>query len=137
MGVENSECVIATTHIKEQVDDIREWIFKTTSEERYQEFSCLFHVGEEMINRLVTIIMMPSGSKKGWDADKKCEVLRGKFIEFLESFAYEDGSNCISYVEVGFGEFGQKLLRGNNMNMYNDNDYAINTNNYTEDAEYF
>ena len=37
---------------------------------------------------------------------------------------YDDGSNPWSFVEVGYGEFGQKVLRGNCKNCYDDSEYV-------------
>ena len=38
---------------------------------------------------------------------------------------YSDGSNPWDWIEVGYGEYGQAILRGNNKNCYSDSEYAI------------
>lgn len=119
MGVENNECVVATTWSDDAMSKIKEWV-KTLDE---QEQS-LFAFVPSIINTKETLLLAPTGSKKGWDIDKQGEALRDKLIELLNSFDYEDGSNPFDWVEVGYGEFGQKVLRGNCKNMYGDEPYA-------------
>ena len=43
----------------------------------------------------------------------------------LEADGYSDGSSPWSWVEVGYGEYGQKLLRGNNENRHGAEGYAL------------
>ena len=119
MGVENNECVIATTWDDNSVNSIRQWI--QTQEPVYQT---LFAVLPSLVNSKQTIILAPDGSKKGWDTANEGDLLRNSFIKKLKEFDYEDGSNPFAFVEVGYGEFGQKVLRGNNTNCYSDSEYA-------------
>ena len=120
MGVINNEAVIATCWNEEYVSKVKEWV--ETLEDRKKG---LFAFIPSLINGNETIFLAPCGSKKGWPEDKELESLRDEFIRLLDSFAYEDGSNSFSYVEVGYGEYGQKVLRGNNKNCYSDADYAL------------
>jgi len=119
MGVSNNEMVVvvckATT-----IGVIKEWVrTECTLEEGH-----LFTFMEGLINSHTTTILAPSGSKKGWDTDIMATKLRKRFIKFLESKKYMDGSSSYQWVEVGFGEFGQKILQGNNKNVYNSDEYA-------------
>lgn len=118
MGVENNECVIATTWSDERVADVRKWIATIGG------YGQLFVFVSSLVNGKTTILMAPDGSKKGWGIAGECEQLREKFVALLESFNNVDGSNPFDWVEVGYGEFGQKVLRGNNMNCYNEKPYA-------------
>jgi len=67
---------------------------------------------EELVSPLVfsvtndynSFFVAPDGSKEGWDLSDKFDRKRKKFIEWLRSQAYEDGSNSIKYVEVQFGD---------------------------------
>lgn len=120
MGVENNECVLATTWKREAVDSV--WLWVRGLEETWQRN--LFTEIDSCVNSKTTIILGPDGSKKGWADAEAGEVLRDRFIEFLKTFDYEDGSSPWSWVEVGYGEFGQKVLRGNNKNCYSDEEYA-------------
>lgn len=119
MGVENNECVIATTWNLDAMREIREWV-KTLS----HKVQPLFVFVPSIVNDKETLILAPSGSKKGWDEDKRHEVLRNELINLINSFNYEDGSSPFDWVEVGYGEFGQKVLRGNCKNKYSDAPYA-------------
>lgn len=51
-----------------------------------------------------SFFIAPDGSKEGWDDSEIFDLKRKKFIKWLESQAYDDGSSSISYVEVFFGE---------------------------------
>ena len=119
MGVENNECIIATTWDKEAILAIREWVANLPKEEH-----ALFAFLPSIVNSKQTLFMAPDGSKKGWETAERFSKLRDDLIELFESFNYEDGSNPFDYVEVGYGEFGQKVLRGNCKNMYGDEEYA-------------
>ncbi len=124
MGIENNECVIATiTNTFQQpviVKEIWTWI-----SELPKDAQGLFVQVESVVNMKTTIFMGPSGSKKGWEDDRIIADIRNQFIELLDKYKYEDDSSPIEYVEVGYGEYGQKVLRGNNKNCYNDNEYAV------------
>ena len=69
--------------------------------------------------------MAPDGSKEGWEDSYEGDRLRDRIVERLAVDDYEDGSSPWSWVEVGFGEYGQKVIRGNCVNCYNDADYAV------------
>jgi len=116
MGTENSEVVIAVVRTDKAAQDIHHWIGT-------ESLQNLFTFCQFDINDGETIILNPCGSKKYWEDDLIFGELRNRFIEFLESLKYEDDSSPVSWVEVGFGEFGQKILRGNNVNSYGDKEY--------------
>ena len=119
MGVENNECVIATTHDDKVANSVREWVQALPSAHQ-----ALFAFLPSLVNAKQTIVLAPDGSKKGWDLAEEGELLRNSFIKKLEEFDFEDGSNPFDFVEVGYGEFGQKVLRGNNTNCYSNAEYA-------------
>ena len=119
MGVENNECVIATTWNDEAVETIQKWILSLSKEEQ-----SLFAILPSLVNGKQTIVLAPDGSKKGWETAKQGEKLRNRFITRLEGLNYEDNSGPFYWVEVGYGEFGQKVLHGNCVNRYSDKEYA-------------
>lgn len=111
MGMINNECVIATGIKGLGAENIREWISKQT-----EEHQKLFAEIPGLANDFTTFILAPNGSKKGWPMAKDCDKLRCNFINFMESFKYDDGSNPWKWVEVGFGERdGQQILSGNSI----------------------
>ena len=119
MGVENNECVVATTWNRDAMKKVMDWIDTLPEAEQ-----SLFAFSRSLVNTKETVFMGPDGSKKGWPHAEQGEALRNQLIELLESFNHEDGSNPFDWVEVGYGEFGQKVLRGNCTNMYGDEPYA-------------
>lgn len=122
MGIENNECIIATTWNNEVVEKIKKWIDEEI-DPAFDEFKKLFCIIPSVVNNKQTIILAPDGSKKGWETAEKGKIVRDIFIDKIESFNYEDGSNPFDYVEVGYGEFGQTILRGNCSNRYDNSDY--------------
>jgi len=120
MGVENNECVIATTWNNDAMNVIKEWVLTLNEQDQ-----SLFAFVPSLINAKETLFLAPNGSKKGWEQDKIGEVLRKRLIARLISFNHEDGSNPFDWVEVGYGEYGQTVLQGNCRNMYSDEPYAI------------
>ncbi len=113
MGVENNECVIALTWNKAAIESVKNWV-KTLSEEKQS----LFAFVPALTNGKETVFLAPDGSKKGWATANSIAELRVDFIKLIELL--ED----FQWVEVGFGEFGQKVLQGNNSNCYSDAEYA-------------
>ena len=65
------------------------------------------------VNGMVTVILAPDGSKEGWSDSDTGDRLREEFIEYLGTYNYEDDSSPWDWVEVEYGEYGQKVLRGN------------------------
>ena len=118
MGIKNNNSVIATTWNKDEVARIKQWVGDL------MEMKSLFLFGGEEINGETTVVMVPGGSKEGWAESNAGDELRSRFIEELEKANYDDGSNPWEFVEVGFGEFGQKVMRGNYKNKYGDEEYA-------------
>jgi len=118
MGIENNEAILATTWSDEVVNSIRAWVKDLDPSQQG-----LFCFVPSLINRKTTILLAPSGSKRGWSTDYEISQLREVFIVYLKTFDYEDGSSPIEWIEVGYGEFGQTVLRGNCENCYSDEKY--------------
>ena len=118
MGVINYECIIGITWNIDVIDKFEKYLLDVPV-----QFVKLFHVNKSIVNNNYNIVLTPSGSKKGWKSDIEYTKIRKSLINFFESFKYTDGSNCISWVEVGFGEYGQIILNGNNKNKYTEDEY--------------
>ena len=124
MGVINHNAIIATTLNDEVADSLQKWLAR-----RPKIGVCIHEPGvvieaDFVINGYRTFIMIPDGSNEGWQESGIGDEYRDNFIARLAEDDYEDGSSPWAWVEVGFGEYGQKVLRGNNKNKYNDKDYA-------------
>ena len=119
MGDMNHHAIVATTWNDIRFKKIQEWI--STLDRSAQQ---LFIVGQPMVNKEQTVVMVPDGSKEGWGDSDACDDLRDEFIFELERASYDDGSSPWRWVEVGFGDYGQKVLRGNNKNCLGSSEYA-------------
>jgi hypothetical protein len=120
MGIMNHNTIITTTWSEECFDKLMLWV-----NEQSEDLRNLCVAGDAQTNGERTICIVPDGSKEGWPESDKADSLRQSLIERLEADAYDGGSSPWCWVEVGFGKFGQKVLRGNNRNMYDDREYAV------------
>lgn len=84
----------------------------------------LFTFTDSIINRTWTLVMAPDGSNEYWDTSDIGDQLRGEVIGLIRAINEHHGGDYITYVEIGYGEFGQAVLRGNNSNHYDDRVYA-------------
>lgn len=57
-----------------------------------------------LTNGYLTFFIAPDGSKEGWDESNNRDEHRKEFIEFLNTQAYEDGSNQFRYAELYYGD---------------------------------
>lgn len=117
MGTVNHNAVIATTWSDEQLEKIQDWIALLPNDQHE-----LFVVGNE-VSGYQTIVLVPDGCREGAAGSNEYDALRDRFIKQLSKVTYPDGSSPWAWVEVGFGEYGQKILRGNNRNCYDDREY--------------
>jgi hypothetical protein len=69
-------------------------------------------------------VLIPDGSKEGWAESTQGDETRAKFIERLQLDRYDDGSSSWDWIEVGFGEYGAKILKTNCQNQYSSAEYA-------------
>jgi len=118
MGVKNNNAIIATTWSEEKATAFQSWIDQLTSKERE-----LFVHSGSWVNRNQSFALLPDGSKEGWSESDAGDALRDRVVARLEEDNYEDGSSPWDWVEVGFGEYGQKVLRGNCKNCYSNCEY--------------
>ena len=119
MGVVNHNAIIATTANGQSAGDMLRWIAGLQS-----DYRSLFVSSGSWVNGYQTIVLVPDGSKEGWPDSMSGDDLRAQFRARLDRCEYDDGSSPWAWVEVGFGEFGQKVLRGNCKNVYSDAEYA-------------
>lgn len=55
-------------------------------------------------NGYASFLVVPDGSKEGWDTSTAGDRARAEFVEWLRGQAYRDGSNRFDWVEVQFGD---------------------------------
>lgn len=113
MGTINHNAIVATTWDDEIVTAVTKWV--GTLETKYRS---LFIYGFGICNGFHTIVMIPDGSKEGWNDSENCDEIRKQFVALLDSFAYKDESNPVNYIEVGFGEYGPSIIKSNTKNVF-------------------
>lgn len=122
MGIINHNAIIATTWKNDEYERLKKWIKKFQPEDRI-----LFLTGGPTCNGYLTVVMIPDGSKEGWPESDAGDVLRDEFVTELEKSKHDDGSSPWDYIEVGFGEYDQKILDGNCKNCLTGNEHAGDT----------
>jgi len=68
------------------------------------------------LNGYDSFFVGPDGSKEGWSDSNEMDSLRAMFIRWIDKQAYDDGSNCLRFVEFTWGEDDHeqpKVVRGN------------------------
>lgn len=110
MGIINHDCVIATSWDNSSVLEL-------------DRLAKAANIGPLVITERnqfgdQTVMLPPDGSKEGWPDSGEGDNMRDAFVKLIKTFDYEDGSNPFKWVEVSFGEQGQKITRGNNRNCY-------------------
>ena len=63
-------------------------------------------IGVSPVNHYNTFVILPCGSKDGWPEKKRDREDRAAFLRWVESKAYEDGSNSL---EIGSVRYGNDL----------------------------
>ena len=49
-------------------------------------------------NGIRTMLVCPDGSKEGWEESADGDRKRERFLAYLNSIRYEDGSSCLTWV---------------------------------------
>lgn len=126
MGIENNNAVLATTWSEEDAARMRGWIAALRDDLLGGlPVKSLFAEVEGVCNKKITFILAPDGSKEGWATSDAGDRLRDLFISRLKEDNYSDGSSRWEWIEVGYGEYGQAVLRGNCCNHFSDRPYQI------------
>lgn len=71
---------------------------------------CLQAIGPcaPMVNGYRTMLVCPDGSKEGWTNSDDGDSQRAEFIDYLRGIKYEDGSSCLEWVAVAYGNDDRK-----------------------------
>lgn len=70
-----------------------------------EEFGCaVSSIVVSPINGYRSFLVAPDGSKEGWSDSDRGDEQRDKFIAWMNSKAYDDGSNALRWAEVFYGE---------------------------------
>lgn len=59
---------------------------------------------DQATNSTYSFLVVPDGSKEGWEESDAGDGRRKLFVEWLQSQAYGDGSSPLTWVEVVYGD---------------------------------
>jgi len=59
--------------------------------------------GEKVLNGFRTLVVCSNGSKAGWPEEQDYSSLMRWFAEYLDGIRYEDGSSCLEWVFLAYG----------------------------------
>lgn len=119
MGVINHNAILATTQLTEAADSFRDWLDLQAGPpgRRWVEL-------DSRTNSVRTFLIGPDGSKENWDDSDRGDGLRSAAVTRLAEDDDEDGGSPWAWIAVGWGDYGQQLLAGNNRNRFDDRPYA-------------
>lgn len=112
MGTINHNALIVTVTSDNCIEVFDAWLL--------EEKLTGFIKSPVVVNGTVTYFFYPDGSKEGWGESDEGDALRQKVVDWMQA----QSSWYSDWIEVGYGEYGQKVLRGNNSNCYKDAEYA-------------
>ena len=70
---------------------------------------------ETFINNERTFFVCPDGSKEGWHQSDLGDEQRARIVEHLKTYAYDDGSSPLQWVEFFYGDdMGQTAILNRN-----------------------
>lgn len=107
MGIIQHHAVIATSFTSKAVSQVLDAIDKLPEEDRN-----FFLVHTKAINGYKTVILVPDGSKEGWEASNKGDARRKWFRNLLKEIRH------FSYIEISFGELGACIEQTNVVSEY-------------------
>ncbi len=65
-------------------------------------------------NRYLSFFIAPDGSKEGWPESDAGDAKRTAFLDYLDTLAYEDGSNSVQFVEIAYDDDYQNRVTRTN-----------------------
>lgn len=86
-----------------------DWIDKAQVE-AWTIFPWVSGVSPEAVNGSRSFFIPPDGSKEGWTASDDGDDRRQRFITYLRSICYEDGSCPLKWVEVRVSDDDDQLF---------------------------
>ena len=130
MSTTNHNAVLASSEFRKYHDQLRAWIAALPNAEWSR-----FVEARGTVNGVVTFILAPDGSYEEKGESHDGDDLRERFVGWLREHSHdpdveEDEVDFVhrgdwKWVEVGWGEYGQTVLQGNNVNCFGDEPYAV------------
>ena len=110
MGIMYHHAIVVTSSDEKLLDDAYEAASLV--------FSWVSPVSPQAVNGYRSFFIPPDGFKEGWQPSDEGDQRRQEFIDWMNTQTYSDGSSGLSWVEVGFGEYGYEVEN-------NDHDYYL------------
>ncbi len=110
MGTMHHHTIVVTSLFEDKI--------KLAHRAAERRFPWVSPLSPEVVNGYRSFFIPPDGSKEGWTASDKGDSRRQGFIDWMNAQAYDDGASGLSWVEVGFGEYGYEVDQ-------NDHDYYL------------
>ena len=111
MGYMCHHAIIVTSCMEDQIEKARKMILKlqpkTSDKLIIDGGNWVSPISPKTTNGYRSFFIAPDGSKEGWDESNRGDSFRDKVIKILDSFAYEDRSTCLEYVEVQYADDGE------------------------------
>ena len=58
---------------------------------------------EPCLNGFRTLLVCPDGSNENWPDSDNYAAMRNRYIEYLKGLRYDDGSSCLEWLAVSYG----------------------------------
>lgn len=100
MGYMRYHAIIVTTYCRELLREAQD-----TAKEIFGK-KIVTDMVVSAINEYSSFMVGPDGSKEGWHLSDEYNEKREAFVAWLQSKAYEDGSNPFKWAEVQYGDEG-------------------------------
>lgn len=102
MGTIQHNAIIACVFNDEHIEKIKQWISGLDPGEQER-----FLWGPRVTNMYIPLVLVPDGSKEGWEESDRWDEIRDDFVELLRNgLPYEN-----DWAEVTFGELNTFVVR--------------------------
>lgn len=97
MGYMVHHAIVVTSSITELIEEAQREAFRIFG-------TLVTPIVESNVNGYRSFLVAPDGSKEGWDESDLGDRRRSRFVAWLRSKYYSDGSSSLKWVEVQYGD---------------------------------
>ena len=114
MGYMRHNAIVVTSYSDELIE--------TAHKLAVEIFEDVSTITPSKTNGYQSFLVPPDGSKEGWDESDAGDKNRDKFIAWLDSQRYDDGSTSLDWVEVQYGDDNREtiIIRDSDVRLRND-----------------
>ncbi len=102
MGYMVHHALIVTSFDRAQLEDARATALDLYGQAGFASLVSPLMPG--IANSEATFVVVPDGSKEGWDESTTSDRARFALMEYLRQMAHDDGSSSVRWCEVQFGD---------------------------------